>query len=301
MTVSTRGQKSLPASADRRLLRRFGIAACAMLAVGVFATWSVAEPDTRQLVIDGETLTTDVAAPEGSSFDRVYSGWRFRNLETQRLQEDDFENPAFSSVELGRELWSKAEGAAGKSCESCHGDAAESMKGVRAQMPKWRAGAGKPQSLEHTINACREGNLRAAPWDWESDEMLAMSAFIGLQSRGMPLNVQTDGPMAPWFEKGKELYNTRFGQLDVACANCHENNFGKRIRADHLSQGMVNGFPTYRFKWQKIGSMHRRFEGCMTNIRATPFKPGGDEFVALELYVASRGKGLSVETPSVRN
>jgi sulfur-oxidizing protein SoxA len=35
--------------------------------------------------------------------------------------------------------------------------------------------------------------------------------------------------------------------------------------------------------------------------RAETFSPGGPEFVALELYVASRGNGLSVEGPSVRN
>jgi sulfur-oxidizing protein SoxA len=39
----------------------------------------------------------------------------------------------------------------------------------------------------------------------------------------------------------------------------------------------------------------------MKNIRATPYKEGGEEFQALELYLASRGNGLTVETPSVRN
>ena len=51
----------------------------------------------------------------------------------------------------------------------------------------------------------------------------------------------------------------------------------------------------------KLNSIHARFKGCMKNIRATPHKVGGDEFRALELYVASRGNGLSSETPSVRN
>jgi len=106
--------------------------------------------------------------------------------------------------------------------------------------------------------------------------------------------------MADWHAKGKELYYTRDGQLDMSCANCHENHTGQMIRADHLSQGHVNGFPTYRSKWQGVGSMHRRFSGCMKNIRAQPYKRGSDEFTALEIYVASRGLGLSVETPSVR-
>ena len=73
------------------------------------------------------------------------------------------------------------------------------------------------------------------------------------------------------------------------------------IRADHLSQGQINGFPTYRLKWAGLGSSHRRFKGCMDNIRAKPFKRGSDEFTALEVYLASRSNGLSVETPAVRN
>ena len=107
--------------------------------------------------------------------------------------------------------------------------------------------------------------------------------------------------MEPWVKRGKELYYTRVGQLDMSCANCHEANYGKFIRADYLSQGQSNGFPTYRLKWQKVGSLHRRFKGCMKNIRAKPYKRGSDEFVAMEIYLAQRGKGLQVESPAVRN
>ena len=131
--------------------------------------------------------------------------------------------------------------------------------------------------------------------------MTAITALIGLQSRGMPVNVKFDGDAAAQWQKGKELYYTRVGQLDMSCSNCHEDNYGNMIRADHLSQGQTNGFPTYRLKNAKLNSIHGRFKGCMKNIRATPYKEGGEEFKALELYLASRGNGLTVETPSVRN
>ncbi len=273
--------------------------AAALLIMGSLP--AAAEPNDNELVIDGEKFVTKLKAPEDSVFEHIYSGWRFRNASTQAMQMDDFDNPAFTSVELGESLWSTVDGEVGKSCESCHSDASESMRGVRAQMPKWNAEAGKPMTLEQTINACREENMKADAWKWESNEMLGMTAYVGLQSRGMPLQPKTDGEMKSWWEKGKEIYYTPVGQLDMSCAGCHENNYGKMIRADHLSQGNINGFPTYRSKWQKLGSIHRRFKGCMNNIRANPYKVGGDEFVALELYVASRGAGLSVETPAVRN
>ncbi|MCR9073930.1 MAG: sulfur oxidation c-type cytochrome SoxA [Alphaproteobacteria bacterium] len=274
----------------------FGAAAVVALAIG-----QATADEEAELVIDGQAFVTKLDAPDDSPLPEILSGWRFRNSETQELQTDDFENPAMIFAEYGEELWATAEGETGKSCADCHGDASESMRGLRASMPRWHEGKDTLFTLEDHINWSREEHQKAKPWKWESQEMLAMTAYIGLQSRGMPVAVKTDGKAAPWFEKGKELYYTRVGQLDMACAHCHENNYGNMIRADHLSQGQINGFPVYRLKWQGMGSLHRRFKGCMDNIRATPYKRGSDEFTALELYLASRGQGLSVETPSLRN
>jgi len=276
----------------------------ALAAVGVVATMvsgTALADENAELVINGETLVTKLPGTEGSPYPEIMSGWRFRSDETQALEMDDFENPAMIFAAFGEELWSTTDGETGKSCADCHGDASESMKGLRAQMPKWHDGKDTLFALEDHINWSREEHQKAKPWKWESQEMVAMTAYIGLQSRGMPVNVKTDGKYAPWWEKGKELYYTRVGQLDMSCAHCHENNYGNMIRADHLSQGQINGFPVYRLKWSGMGSIHRRFKGCMDNIRATPYKRGSDEFTALELYLASRGQGLSVETPALRN
>jgi sulfur-oxidizing protein SoxA len=279
-----------------------GTAAGVVLAGSLaIATTAIADPDGDELFIDGQKITTIVKAPEGSPFDQLYSGWHFRSDETQSFQADDFENPAFVAVDQALEQFETVDGAEGKSCATCHEGGAEEFAGLRAGLPRWNANTGKPETLEHIINECRTERLKAEPWKWEAKEMVNMTALIGVQSRGMPVEVQTDGEMSPWFDKGKELYYTRVGQLDMSCANCHENNFGNMIRADHLSQGQTNGFPVYRLKWAGLGSIHRRFKGCMQNIRAKPYKRGSDEFIALELYVASRGAGLSVETPSVRN
>lgn len=106
--------------------------------------------------------------------------------------------------------------------------------------------------------------------------------------------------MTPFFEKGKEFYYGRRGQLDMSCANCHEDYYGTRIRADMLSQGHSNGFPTYRLKWQKVGSLHRRFRGCNEQVRATKLPYGTDDYVNLEVYLGWRGNGMPVETPAVR-
>jgi sulfur-oxidizing protein SoxA len=270
------------------------------------ASWtfqaSFADPNSNELVIEGQKIVTSVPAPEGSPFDTLYSGWRFRNEQTQQQQMDDFENPAFPLVDLGAELWNKPEGEAGKSCASCHNDASKSMKGVRASMPKYMEAAGKPQSLEHYINKCpyRRNEGRALEMGIEPD---ARNDGVCRSAISWNANCCQNGRQNTRnsTSAARRCIYTPVGQLDMSCAGCHENNTGRMIRADHLSQGHINGFPLYRSKWQKVGSIHRRFRGCMNNIRANPHKRGSDEFVALELYVASRGLGLSVETPAVRN
>ncbi len=128
-----------------------------------------------------------------------------------------------------------------------------------------------------------------------------MTIFVKAQSRGIPVKVDISGKAKPFFEKGKAFYYKRRGQLDMSCAHCHEKYYGMKLRMNTLSQGMSNGFPAYRLKWQKPGSLHRRFSGCNKQVRAKPFKKGSDEYMNLELYLAWRGQGLPVETPAVRN
>lgn len=273
------------------------------IAAVMFAGSVYADEAAELVVNDDIEMVTKTAAPAhlSDAMDEVMSGWRFRSDETQAMQMDDFDNPGMIFVDQAMDAWNTAEGSADKSCASCHGAPEESMAGVRAVYPKWNEDAGEVRTLAMQINDCRENQMGAEKYGYTSGNMASMEALISVQSRGMPVNVAIDGPVAAVWEKGKELYYTRTGQLELSCANCHEDNYGNMIRADHLSQGQINGFPTYRLKNAKLNTIHGRFKGCMKNIRATPYKEGSDEFKALELYVASRANGLSVETPSVRN
>ena len=274
--------------------KTLGLATALTLAAGVCAA-----QDDKSLAIEGEVMISKTAAPAHmENVDTIYSGWHFRSTETQALETDDFDNPAMVFVDQALDLWEAADGSEGKSCSSCH-ENVEDFAGLRAQMP--RVENGELVAMEDLVNECRTERMGAEAWKWSGGQMTAMTSLIGLQSRGMPVDVKIDGDAAAFWEQGKELYYTKVGQLQMACSNCHEDNYGVMIRADHLSQGQINGFPTYRLKNTKMNSSHGRFKGCMKNIRATPYKEGGPEFKALELYLASRGQGLSVETPSVRN
>lgn len=237
------------------------------------------------------------------------SGYSYAQPETQAMQDDDFNNPGFLWVDIGEEKWSTPDGDAGQACSDCHGEADDpkggpagiTMVGVGSKFPVYDANLKKPKSVEMQINQCRTDRMKAKAWKWESDEMLGMAMFVKSKSRGMPVNIDVSGPMEEWWQRGKDFYFQRRGLLDMACANCHVDNEGNMIRANLLTQGQGNGFPTFRLKWQKPGSLHRRFKGCNDQVRAEPFKRGSDEYLALETFVTWRGNGLPVETPSVRN
>ncbi|SFR09373.1 sulfur oxidation c-type cytochrome SoxA [Poseidonocella sedimentorum] len=275
-----------------------GIRPIALIIAGLAAAGTAWAQDSDEMNIEGLEIVTETEAPEHlENLRTIYSGWRFRTDETQSLQLDDFENPAFVFIDQALDAFDEA-GANGNACSTCHENGPEEFAGFTAAMPKVMDG--KLTTTEDFLNGHRAETQGEEPWKWSSQDMQQMVALIGLQSRGMPVDVAIDGEAAPYWELGKEMYYTRYGQLELSCANCHEDNYGMMIRADHLSQGQTNGFPTYRLKQAKLISRHNRFRGCIRDTRAETFAEGSDEFRALELYVASRANGLSVETPAVR-
>jgi sulfur-oxidizing protein SoxA len=243
---------------------------------------------------------TPLASPESAAASGPASGYQYRTQETRAIQDDDEMNPAFLWIEDGAEAWTRVEGTAGKACASCHGHAEETMKGVGAGYPKYHAPSGKPINLEQRINLCRTENMQAPAWNWETNELLAMTTYVKHQSRGMPVTVDFEGPARPFFEAGKSLYHTRLGQLDMACSHCHDGQVGRNLRAQELSQGQINGFPTYFLGFQRVVSVNFMFRFCNKLVRATPYEFGSGEYIGLELYAAWRGQSLIVETPSIR-
>ena len=278
------------------------LTAIAALLIAPVAMAGGADDDT--LTINGEmSMITKAAAPDhlADSLDEVISGWHFRADETQALEMDDFDNPGMIFVDQGRDIWNTADGSEGKSCADCHGEPEESMAMVAATYPRYNEDVGEMRPVQMQVNDCRVNRMGAEAWKTDKAAPINVEALIASVGRGTPVQVAIDGPAQSYWEAGKEIYYTRFGQLELSCANCHEENYGNYIRADHLSQGQINGFPTYRLKNAKLNGVQSRFKGCVRDTRAETFSPGSEEFIALELYVKSRGNGLSVEGPSVRN
>lgn len=238
--------------------------------------------------------------PESLKPEDRRSGTTFLSPALQAQQADEGANPGMLWVEAGKELWSTPAGPEGKSCASCHGDAETSMKGVAARYPVVDGSSGDLMNLELRINQCRTKRQGAKAFDYESNELLGLTAFITYQSRGMPISVSVDGPAASYLEAGRKFFTMRQGQLNLACTQCHDENWGRKLRGDTISQGHPTGFPIYRLEWQSLGSLHRRLRACSLGVRAEVLDYGSPEYLALELYLAWRARGLAVESPAIR-
>jgi sulfur-oxidizing protein SoxA len=228
------------------------------------------------------------------------SGYDFISRETQAMQDDEAANPGMLAVLDGEVLWNRVHGDAGKSCASCHGDARTSMRGVAARYPRLPEASGSPIDLEQRINLCRTNHQRADPLRFESPDLLALTAYVAHQSKGEPIAVADDPRTKQFIEAGREIFERRQGQLNLSCANCHDDNWGQRLGGSPIPQAHPTGYPIYRLEWQSIGSLRRRLRNCMIGMRAEPYSNDAPEIVHLELFLAWRARGMPLETPAVR-
>jgi len=228
------------------------------------------------------------------------SGFDFMGPSTQAMQQDDMQNPAMLWVQDGGALWQRKSGGKGLSCADCHGDAAASMRGVAPRYPAFDAASGSPLTMGQRINQCRSERQQAPVLAPESRELLGLESFVGYQSRGLPVAPAADPRLSPFVQRGAALFGQRMGQLDLSCAQCHTERAGLRLGSSLIPQGHANGYPIYRLEWQGMGSLQRRIRNCMTGVRAEPFAYGAPEMVALELFLATRARGMPLETPAVR-
>jgi sulfur-oxidizing protein SoxA len=216
------------------------------------------------------------------------------------MQDEDTSNPGMLWVLDGESLWKRTAGAAGKACADCHGDARASMKGVSARYPAFSVAHGRPINLEQRINACRTDRQQASPFRSESKELLALAAYIGRQSRGMPIAAAEDARLRPFLDNGRAMFTRRQGQLNLSCAQCHDDNWSGKLAGSPVTQGQPTGYPLYRLEWQSLGSLQRRLRNCMVGMRTEAPALGAADYVDLELYLMWRARGMTIETPAVR-
>ena len=254
----------------------------------------------RLLLLGGAVLAPWLAIAGDIPAGQRQSGYTQMGRELRAMQDDATGNPGMLWVLDGEALWRRAEGAARKSCADCHGAAPVSMRGVAARYPALDAGLGRPVDLAQRINLCRTGHQHSAALPFESRELLALEAFVAHQSKDQPVAVAETPQTRPVIDAGKNIFERRMGQLNLSCAQCHDDNWGKRLGGAVIPQAHPTGYPLYRLEWQGLGSLRRRLRNCMIGLRATPFADDVPDIVALEIYLAWRARGLPIETPAVR-
>ncbi|WP_456403783.1 sulfur oxidation c-type cytochrome SoxA [Thiolapillus sp.] len=229
------------------------------------------------------------------------SGSEYLSEQMRELQDDDFANPGMEVVAYGSGLFHKLDEERQR-CADCHGEEGKKLNLRRiAQYPVYSEEQERPITLQDQINICFEERMDNFPLVYDCREMVGLETYLRYLARGQVIDVQTDGPMTPFYKKGEALYRQRFGQLEMSCYHCHDQHRGAWLRGQRLNQGQSNGFPVYRLSTSRVTSLHRRFSECLGSFRAEPFLPGSDEYIDLELYVTSRGNGLKIETPAIRD
>lgn len=241
--------------------------------------------------------SASMAASE-AAVNKKQSSYELMSAENKAMQDDSSLNPAMFWVAEGESLWQTKLGPKNMACASCHGDAKKSMRGVATQFPKMFKA--KLQTLEGQINQCRSASQNVPALAYESKDLLALTAYIAVQSKGMPIAVKETPANQEQLQKGRHSFNERMGQLNLSCAQCHEDRSGLKLGGSLIPQGHPNAYPIYRLEWQTLGSLQRRLRNCMSGVRAQQFEYGSPEMAQLELFLMWRARGMPLETPGVR-
>lgn len=230
----------------------------------------------------------------------VLSGYTFVTDATRAVQDDEFENPGTLTVERGHELFNQKQPTSNRACADCHGEEGERLNvGKLARYPLVSSDTGEIITLQKRISMCRD-TINDQTLVTDHPDLIALETFVRNRAHGEAVNVQVDGAAAALLKKGEELYNTRYGLIDMSCYHCHTLYPGQMIRGQKISQGQANGFPAYRLDTGQTTSLSQRIQQCMTLMRADPFPADSEEIRLMGLYIMSRSNGLAIETPAVR-
>jgi len=202
------------------------------------------------------------------------------------------------NVEAGEKIWNTPF-ANGKSYKDCF---KKDIADIRPNYPYFNTETKKVHNMETDINACLKANGEAE-YKLNDKKLFDLTAYITAQSKGKPINVTIPNKDAEaTFWKGMELFFTKTGQFNLACADCHHAYSGMYARAEQLSPsvGKTASFPVYRKKSEGMVSMQDRLFGCYRDSRAKTLPHGHEDFMALEYFMSYLDSGLPVSGPISR-
>jgi L-cysteine S-thiosulfotransferase len=182
----------------------------------------------------------------------------------------------------------------GKKYADCFPDGGKNIAGNH---PYFDDKAGKVVTLHDAINACRVANGEEAYKVNDMKTMGLISSALRAQSDGMLMNIKVEGAGAnAAYEAGKKAFFTRKGQLNFACATCHVQNAGVRLRSELLSPAVGHAvhWPVFR-GGDTLVTLQQRYDGCYKQVRAVPPAQGSTDFNNLEYFHSYISNGLPMK------
>ena len=176
------------------------------------------------------------------------------------------------------------------------------LRHAAATYPRYDSAIGGVRTLGDALNACRATH-GAAPLAPDSDELLALTAYVADRARGTPLAVTVpDDPGArAAYAAGRAAFYAA-GPTGASCASCHMQGAGKvpgrATRAPAL--GMFAAFPVYASGRGAMKSAARQIADCdvALGMPASPADPARAR--DLEYFVATMSEGIRLAGPGAR-
>jgi len=263
------------------------------LLFGAVAANATPEQDRKQLLDHYKNKFPNIKFD-----DYVYGALNF-NPDALAQYHSIMEFPPYDSqFDQGKKMW-ETPFKNGKKYADCFPNGGKNMAG---NYPYFDEKLGKVVTYEMAINSCRKSNGEEEFAYSDMKNMGLLTAYARSLSDGMKMNVRVEGPKAlAAYEKGKEFFYQRRGQLNFACSTCHVQQVGNILRTEYLSPALGHAahWPEFR-GGDAVTTLQVRYNQCIKNVRAVPFKPGGEEYNNLEYFHSYISNGLPMQTPVFR-
>lgn len=263
------------------------------IALGAITTHASPEADRQELIKYYTEKYPDVKLD-----DYVYGALAF-DPDSKAQYDAIMEFPPFmSQVDAGRKLW-ETPFKNGKTYADCLPNGGKQIAG---NYPKFDDAKGKVVTLHDAINDCRVANGEEAYKIDDAKTMGTLTAYMRTLSDGMLMNVKVEGPKAmAAYSDGKKTFFSRKGQLNFACASCHVQNAGTRLRSELISPAVGHAvhWPVFR-GGENLVTLQNRYEGCFKQVRAVAPPQGGTTMNNLEYFHSSLSNGLPMQASVFR-
>lgn len=225
--------------------------------------------------------------------DYVYGALAF-DPDSKAQYDAIMEFPPFESdLDKGRKMW-EAPFKNGKTYADCLPNGGKMIAG---NYPLFDEAKGKVVTLQDALNNCRTANGEEAYKLNDMKTMGLLTAYMRTLSDGMLMNIKVEGPKAAAaYEDGKKAFYSRKGQLNFACANCHVQNAGVRLRSELISPAIGHAvhWPVFR-GGDTLVTLQQRYDGCFKQVRAVPPAPGSAMMNDLEYFHSALSNGLPMK------